>query len=62
MVERGVSSAVHWIYEFSRDLELRRVIPGDSCWSVHRVLTLQDKIDHTEENCPSASVPRPPLD
>lgn len=52
VVEGEVGSGVHWIYEFSRDLELRRVTPGDSYWPAHRLLRLEGKIDHAEEDCP----------
>lgn len=51
VIEGEPNSGVHRIYEFSHDLELIRVTPGDTYWPAHRLLRLQGKIDHTEEEC-----------
>lgn len=50
--EGPADSDLQRIYEFSHDFRLLRVAFGDSYWPQHRLLRLQGKIDHLEEDCP----------
>lgn len=52
VLEGKPGSGVHWVFEFSHDFELLRAEPGDSYWPEHRLLRLQGKIDHSEDDCP----------
>jgi hypothetical protein len=55
VIEGAEGSNVQWIYDFSPELELVRVTPGDSYWPTHRLLRLEGRIDHSEEECSERS-------
>jgi hypothetical protein len=50
--EGPIGTDLQWLYEFSPDLELLRATPGDSYWPRHRLLEMEGRIAHSEEDCP----------
>ncbi len=56
--EGSPQSDIQWVYELTHDFELLRAIPGDTYWPQHRLLRLEGKIDHSEEDCPERT-PQP---
>jgi len=52
VLEGPTGSDGQWVYEFTPELELRHVTPGDSYWLSHDLLEEQGKIDHPSAECP----------
>ena len=57
VLEEGLNSDVQWIYDFTPDFELIGVTPGDTYWPRHRLLRLEGRIDHLEDDCPERVAP-----
>lgn len=45
------------VYEFSRDLELRRTSFNKAYWHIHRELEVAGKISHPQDSCPDRNGP-----
>lgn len=50
-------SNIVWVYHFTMDFELVRIVPGDSYWPAHDLLELEGKLDHGREDCPWLAPP-----
>lgn len=52
VLEGPAGSDAQWFYEFTPELELLHVTPGDSYWTHHAQLETEGKIDHPAAECP----------